>query len=537
MFGGNLNALSYCPFFKHKNKLFEEHDNKHNIIMIDTQFKFDISISYVPYKDKPTHYGAMLFRKENITPSEMLGMVKDGFSYMAVLNDYDIKEIENRFYQSRTANDVKQTNFIGVDVDDSEIEFSDYISTISLKPTFAYTTANDGINGNRYRLVYIVNEPIKEQSEFSSYYNGIISTLNEQTNTINNDDCGAKIERLFNGNAKENIKTFESGLIYSKNDLPKGENSLHVSVKQVVKPRKRNKVISNVQNDFFSMDFEDFYLKYEKAFEIITQSKIYYQNGYALLDKNYKELKRFDKSGIITERRKKGVGEGRKKALYTWLMKKKQIKPTITKDELLFNAVFEICRFIDNRDGKLTKSYIMEVVNNVFDGECTMIQDENKRQFKVDKKWCSKNGFSANQYKNVIRKKLHFEEIGGWYDVSVSVGKNLKFAKENGIKVCRNTLKNFCKENGINPKGEELKEEIKNNIAMDELIQNKAKISVILSDTKVDGTMHQPMQENAIQRKIRHIQYMPNDKLTNYINSTKNTMYFVSYSMAMKQAI
>jgi len=493
---------------------------------MNTQFKFDISISYVPYKDKPTHYGAMLFRKGNITPSEMLGIVKDGFSFMAVLNDYQVKQIENRLYQGRTQNDVKQTNFIGVDVDDSTLTFNDYISTIKLKPTFGYTTPNDGIKGNRYRLVYIVNEPIKEQSEFSSYYNGIITTLNEQTNTINNDDCGAKIERLFNGNAKENIKTFESGLIYSKNDLPKVENSLHVSTKQVIKPRKRSKIISNVQNDFFSIDFEEFYLKYEKTFEIITQSKIYYQNGYALLDENYKELKRFDKSGIITERRKKGVGEGRKKALYNWLMKKKQIKPTITKDELLFNAVFEICRFIDNRDGKLTKSYIMEVVNNVFDGECTMNEDVNKRQFKVDKKWCSKNGFSANQYKNVIRKKLHFEEIGGWYDISLSVKDNLKFAHDNNIKVSQKTLYRFCKDNSINTKGEPMEEP-----------QNKVENSVILSDNKVDGTMHQPMQENAIQRKIKHLQYIPNDKLTNYINKTKNTMYFVSFSMAMKQAI
>ena len=74
---------------------------------MNTQFKFKISISYVPYKDKPTHYGAMLFRKGNITPSEMLGMVKDGFSFMAVLNDYQVKQIENRFYQSRTANDIQ----------------------------------------------------------------------------------------------------------------------------------------------------------------------------------------------------------------------------------------------------------------------------------------------------------------------------------------------------------------------------------------------------------------------------------------------
>ena len=501
---------------------------------MNTQFKFEISISYVPYKDKPKYYGAMLFRKENITPSEMLGMVKDGFSFMAVLNDYDIKEIDDRFYQGRTANDVKQTNFIGVDVDDSTLTFNEYISTIKLKPTFAYTTPNDGIKGNRYRLIYIVSESIKEQSEFSSYYNGIISTLNEQTNTTNNDDCGAKIERLFNGNGKSTIKTFESGLIYSKNDLPKGENSLHVSTKQVIKPRKSKKANTNVEKDFFNLDFDEFYSKYTmKVFEPIMMSNVDFKGKlFAELNEDFINIKRFNKRGVLSRENKLSVGGGRKKYLWKVLQLKHKIKPTITSDELLFNAVFEIVNFIDNTDSKLTKSYIIELVDNVLNSECT-IQTTNKQRIMINKKLADEMGISPRAAANKARGELNHAKIGEWYDVSISVGKNLKFAKENNIKVCRNTLKRFCKENGINPKGEAIKEEINNNIPMKEDTKIKAINSDILSVEKVDGTTHHTQHENALQHKIKHLQYVPNDEITNYINRTKNTMYFVSYSMAI----
>ena len=86
---------------------------------MNEDFNFDISISYKNYQDKPTYYGAMLFRKENVTTNQLLCFIKDGYSFMAELKDYQVKQIDNRFHQGRTQNDIKQTNFIGVDVDDS----------------------------------------------------------------------------------------------------------------------------------------------------------------------------------------------------------------------------------------------------------------------------------------------------------------------------------------------------------------------------------------------------------------------------------
>ena len=498
---------------------------------MNEDFNFDVSISFKNYQDKPTYYGAMLFRKENLTSNQLLCYIKDGYSFMAVLNDYEVKQIDNRFHQGRTANDILQTNFIGVDVDDSTLQFSEYISTISFKPTFAYTTPNDGIKGNRFRLVYIVDEPIKEQSEFSTYYNGIISTLNQQTNTINNDDCGAKIERLFNGNGKDTIKTFESGLIYSKNDLPKVEISVHIATKQAPKARKSKKANTNVEKDFFNMDFDEFYSKYtmKKIIPIMESNVNFNGKLYATLDDDFIEIKRFNKRGVLSrEKNKLGVGEGRKKFLWKTLQLKRKIKPTITSDEMLFNAVFEIVNFINNEDNKLSKSYIIECVENVMNSECT-IQTTNTKRIRVNKNLAKDMGITPKAVANKARGELNHAKIGEWYDVSISVGKNLKFAKDNGIKVCRNTLKRFCKEMGINPKGEPTKEPT-----------NKAEISAQKSDIKQGGTTHQPRQETPLKRKITHVQYVQNDTITKFINETKNTMYFAAYPttiMSYKMAI
>lgn len=66
--------------------------------------------------------------------------------------------------------------------------------------------------------------------------------------------------------------------------------------------------------------------------------------------------------------------------------------------------------------------------------------------------------------KKTLRRYCHFNEIklnphavaiSEWYDSHLSVKVNLQYAKENGIKTSRTSLYNYCKSNGINPKGME----------------------------------------------------------------------------------
>ena len=74
-------------------------------------------------------------------------------------------------------------------------------------------------------------------------------------------------------------------------------------------------------------------------------------------------------------------------------------------------------------------------------------------RFRVDKEFCTKHGISPNAMKNIIRKILNYDSISTWYDPTKSVYDNLKFAKDNEKKVCKDTLYSYCKACEIDTKG------------------------------------------------------------------------------------
>ena len=140
---------------------------------------------------------------------------------------------------------------------------------------------------------------------------------------------------------------------------------------------------------------------------------------------------------------------------------------------------------------------------------------KNIPRLRVSVEYCMVNHITPKAQKQIAEKLEHYKEISMWYDPTKNVYKNVKIAKEKGNGEVYNTLQKYCFENGIDPNGEP---------------QNKTEISDISSDTKQGGTIHQPTPNNTIQRKFK---YIGSTALTDYINRTKNTMYFMSYSMAI----
>ena len=184
--------------------------------------------------------------------------------------------------------------------------------------------------------------------------------------------------------------------------------------------------------------------------------------------------------------------------------------------------MYERQYFNDNSDGQLKNHIIVQIALDAKKATYQMTLKKHKK-FETNELYCIDNGISRNQLKNNIRRKLNFDKIKQWYDPTKSVKENHQFAQNNNIKVGQRTLYNYCYEIGISTKGEKIED-----------TKIKAEICYISSD-KIQGEQtHQTQQENALQRKFK---YIGSTALTDYINKTKNTMYFVSYSMAMKQAI
>lgn len=106
---------------------------------------------------------------------------------------------------------------ISIDVDDAPTDLSTFYFNCHLKPTFAYETFFNGINGkNSYRLVYVFKERINSRAFVQLYEK--ICRMTGLSNT--KDHCGKVITQLMNG-THHNARVFHSDLIYSSiTDLP-----------------------------------------------------------------------------------------------------------------------------------------------------------------------------------------------------------------------------------------------------------------------------------------------------------------------------
>lgn len=417
-------------------------------------FKASVSIERYPTKES-INYSQLRFREQTFNTFVLLKAIKRGYSFAPMMKDYS---------KSLAITNIKETSIIGIDIDETQYKFEEYIVRLTIKPTLAYTTFSNTEENNRFRLIYVFEEPIKEQSEFETIYSKIAHQAEEDTNENIKDNCGKCFNRLFNGTS-ENALTYKSDFIYSTedfNDIKVETTTIptktqHKANPEHIKPYNNKEVIPQNIIDLLNQynDYEELFLHLTKDRnnKVITESEVYYNNeGWADLTPQYIELK-----AIFDQNTKKpkiyNDGEGRKHLLYTRLQYRKAIKPNITMEELLTNALFDIKHFINNSDGEFHKQRVLDIVKSVYYDECKVKPNQNKKTFKVDKNYCAKQGITANQYKMMVRRKKNDENIGGWYDISKSVKENLNYAKENGIKISRRTLYNFCDRNGISTKG------------------------------------------------------------------------------------
>ena len=120
-------------------------------------------------------YAFMKFHKEVVTMPTFIELIKKGHAFCHIFKNNEHKK-EAFLY----------TYFVCVDVDNVDITMSDFIANTNCKPSIAYTTFNNKLKGFRYRLVYIVDEPIN-YAQFPIIYKSIC----QKAGLLNNEDnCG-----------------------------------------------------------------------------------------------------------------------------------------------------------------------------------------------------------------------------------------------------------------------------------------------------------------------------------------------------------
>lgn len=171
-------------------------------------FKFDITLSRKRYDRKPDSidYRQMSWERKHLTLSDFISHVSCGYSYCHIYHNN--RRLKSKFLYSQV---------VSIDVDKSTVSLRAFLADCQLKPTFAYETFSNCLNGPQsYRLVYIFEERLNA-AQFVEMYDKLCRMTNLSDTR---DHCGKVITQLMNGTNK-GAYVWSSDIIYSvKNDLP-----------------------------------------------------------------------------------------------------------------------------------------------------------------------------------------------------------------------------------------------------------------------------------------------------------------------------
>ena len=427
------------------------------------------------------------FEQDLLTVEEFKGKVKEGYCFCHWFNTTkDVFSIAEK-----TKNNFDCANVVFVDVDDYDVEMKEFVRHLPQRPTVYYTTPGNGKNGKyRYRLCYLFNQDIKDGETFTTIYNGIISSFRASyPDYPNKDKCGGVSAQYMNGNGSPNCEVYSTDCSYTLGDFgvsytatPTSADYLNVSPAPNISSDKDEVkefpfTDMEFKSDFHSMNPNDLITKYGHRYPFFESTELNFnEDGYALIGDDYRQIFRRwyldisqDEKGREHKAmvlRKRRDGDKRRYYLYLSALIRKQIKPDITFEHLLYNLVYERQYFYDNSDHVLSNQFLMEKARSVID---TPLEDINlgkydkRPKYKVSRDYCRERGIKPVAWSNRIRSMLYTEKIGELYDCNLTVAENLECIRSHGVKVSKTKLYNFCKEMGISTKPHKMaiKEEVK----------------------------------------------------------------------------
>lgn len=424
---------------------------------------FYLGVSTKAFDTKPENPASIVYELTSVTMDDVLRLSTEGHSFcysFSSSNGYITQ------HDKRRANFVS-TSTIFYDMDKMMVDMNTFIDGLKLKPSIAYTTYSNGLNGRYgYRLIYVLDKPVTTDSDFEIVYNAIanLNCLFQET-----DNQGKKygldrrpVSQQYYGGGKQ-TETFNSGFIFSISDILSNNINLRNSDNRVddnfdfpFEGKKEITILSEMESqvltDFSKLDIQYFVSKYSKAYMqkyilgLSTPLILSEDASYYTFPTEYYEVAR--KWNYLNGKHtisKWQPGEDRKKKLYCSAKIFIKNIPDISLGALLFCLSKELISYYENFDGKITKTVLYQITKGALNDQ-TPIDPTKHGQFRVNKKYWKQKGISANAAKQLIKRRLKDEELASLYDDSVPVTELLGKYQAAGIKVGKSTLYQYRKQ-------------------------------------------------------------------------------------------
>ena len=145
------------------------------------------------------------------------------------------------------------------------------------------------------------------------------------------------------------------------------------------------------------------------------------------------------------ERKKIEIG-GRTTQLYVDINLFLLIKPDITKEHLVYEVVKDVFENYKNTDRQFTNHYILSMINNVWKKKNEFIGHPIPKKFKILR---YADGMTQMACIGIVRKLMKDDSIGSVIDINLSIEENLVEFGKMGMKIKKNRLMQFIKDNNL----------------------------------------------------------------------------------------
>ena len=432
----------------------------------DSNLTFNLSVSTSPFPCKPTSFDAarITYETKNLNLEELEKKVKEGYAFCYNFFPTDTGILTQ---SDRHIDKFDYTNTLFFDFDKMPQSMTEFISSLSYKPSLAYTTYSNGTDGKySYRLIYAFRLPICTQQDFENIYWSVANANGfKQLKYPDGTKYGLdyrKVNQQYYGGGDGTI-TYHSDNVYLESDF---NTTISNTVNNNIidnnlfpfknKERKGDTSYSQMEssfiNDLYSLPSKAFLDKYRDDYERVyldalsTRLTLSPDGTHFLYPDNYMEIKhkiRKVEGKVLVE--KWTDGEERRKKLYIAAKILLNNYPEMSPEQLIYCLIRERNDFYDNSDKQLRNDIIVGIAKNAFEYRDVKLKSIKHPSFKVNKEYWKEKGYNALQASRFILKEQHLQEVLNAYDFSKSVKENQEVLKELGIKAGKSYLYNLKK--------------------------------------------------------------------------------------------
>lgn len=487
---------------------------------IDSDYIGRMQITTTAYDHKPTNKecSKMVFTGTTVSLDALSDFITEGYSYCPT---------------DRRMDNVRESDFICIDVDGSDVDMGTFVSCITDTPSIYYTTPSDGDeeyalmkHGDRnrkyrFRLIYALSSPTKNAADYEKGYRYIVAANGLDRIAGFDDVVDFRVANQFY-NGSRGCELHNTHRVYSLPDeyrdvITGGEKKGgSPKPKQPAGDREPSACKSggdpffgpDVLASFFGMSNRLFLEWYDETYGrplVLTESE-YVQSEedgrktvpqgkyYAIQVKKHWDV---EKKSYVFEKWRDG--EMRHRRIFESGLALKNLNGGITPDVMLYTIVDILLKHYNLKDWdgktKFTKKYIKGLVKRIMEAEVWDMKELKHSSFRVSDRYCLEHRVSKrkvlgeiNGERNTLDKEDRYRDIDWFYNPALKRNDGRKITQqqwvdilnENGIKISKKTFQRYLEERGMVKKRENKKETLTN--------KNKQHPTFILVDDSFSET-------------------------------------------------